>query len=154
MATNGSSILSTQFATVTSTGDVTVPTVVPASAQPKVNITVSTIAELSQFLTATGLEFSTLAMSESSVDPTATSKGADPTKSLAGLPSAIVAVPALNVQPATLQDQGFTPISVLFQPELSYEFVLQNQETQAQIWQFGPYMISTALNISSEWTFW
>jgi len=43
-----------------------------------------------------------------------------------------------------------TLISLLFEPQLGYEFVLGSEQTQGQIWAFMPQAIGNALSVSSD----
>jgi hypothetical protein len=64
------------------------------------------------------------------------------------LPEMILPVPPLDTSPQNLA--GMTLITLLFEPQLGYQFVLGNEQTQGQVWAFMPQAIGNALGITSE----
>jgi len=46
--------------------------------------------------------------------------------------------------------QGYTLVTLLYEPELNYAFVLNSSQTQGQIWEFSPVAMSNALGISTD----
>lgn len=57
-------------------------------------------------------------------------------------------MPPLDTSPENLA--GLTLISLLFEPQLGYEFVLSNEQSQGQIWAFMPQAIGNALAITAD----
>jgi len=64
-----------------------------------------------------------------------------------GIAQAILPNPPLD--PSSIDPTEMSLISLLFGPQLGYEFMLMHEESQLQVWLYVPVAISNALNISS-----
>lgn len=144
-ATTGRTVSSSTTATASHT------TTATSSSSTSSNSNYAYLSTVSSLLLNSASPTTSLTLSNPSQPPTSVSLlSAAPTASPsapalpAGLPEAILPSPPLNL---TAVPSNFTMINLLFNMSLSWEFVASHADSQGQIFEYTPEIISTALGV-------
>ncbi|KAF4591186.1 hypothetical protein EYR40_009789 [Pleurotus pulmonarius] len=140
------------------------PTSLPDQTVSDVVTSISINSELSGILTQTALVFTSLATSTelptltdpdqatTTVSPVQQSALADSPPTAAPLPTGMPAriYPRNGTDPTTEDLSSYSLISILFTPELNWEFVATNPLSPSQIFGYFPVILQTALVLPSD----